>query len=271
MQFKRHVYLLGGAGNVLFQLMKMRSISGSRSFSACPIFINPLIRRILGHTDHPNFYKDIVEVDTGGHMSMPFLLLDIFLYKLFSTSLFTVFDINSKKADVKPIFFDWLYLGYFQNDVNVFSVYESRSVVKEKNHEDVAFSLHIRGGDFVSIDDKFTSPLDVDYYRKAYISVCDYSEGINVNVPAPVVITNDRGLSKKIVSTLDISFSFSKGSSAAEDFNFLNSSKILICSNSTFALMAALTSNVIEVLVVPYFLKERFNNFEHLPFKIIFI
>lgn len=269
MQSKRHVYLLGGAGNILFQLMKMRSISDSRSFSACPIFINPFVRRMLGHTDHPNFYKDLVAVDSGGYIPIPFLFLDIILYKLFSVSLFTVFDINSKKVNVKPIFFDWLYLGYFQNDVNVFSVYESRDLVKRKNHEDVTFSLHIRGGDFASIEDKFTSPLDVDYYRKAYMSVRDYCK--EAEMAAPMVITNDRCLSEEIVSALDIPYSFSKGRSAAEDFDFLNNSKILICSNSTFALMAALTSNVIEVLVVPCFLTERFNNFERLPFKIIFI
>lgn len=269
MYVKRHVYLLGGTGNVLFQLMKMKSLMDANGYSVCDFFINSSVRKVLGHTKHPNFYKQIVNVDAGGYLLLPVLFLDVLLYKILEISLFTVFDINAKKIKIKPVVFDWLYLGYFQDDVDVFSIYKSRDFIKNEKKEKIDFSLHVRGGDFSETDDKFTSPLDIEYYRKAYIVLSEYFGGVNLS--DPVIITNDRKQSEEIVSELNIPLEFSLANSAAEDFLFLNNSKVMICSNSTFALMAALTSNVIEVLVVPSFFREKFNNFEVLPFKVIFI
>lgn len=263
---KRKVILLGGTGNVLFQIMKLQSICGN-NYEVCDFFIKPFVRQLFRHTDHSNDYRRLVKIGAKSDFFLPLLILDIFICKIFNVTFFSVFDLNFVKTKRVPFLFDWFYFGYFQEKVDVKGVYDNKNVLNVGGGAINEVLIHIRGGDFSPSGDVFTNRLEGDYYKKA---ICRLKEEYKVEENY-MVVTNDIQFSKEISGYLNVKFQISNSKDALEDFLLMNCSKVLICSNSTFSLMAALTNSELELLILPSFFKEKFYGFDALPYKVVFV
>tara|TARA_R110000744_G_scaffold346512_1_gene452027 strand:- start:5518 stop:6309 length:792 start_codon:yes stop_codon:yes gene_type:complete len=262
---KRHVYLLGGTGNILFQVMKMQTICKD-SYYICDIFITDLARSFFSHTIHNNDYKNIIKMKKISYFSIPFLLMDLMLAKFFGVTLFSVLDLNSIFVKRKPLLLDWIYFGYFQKGVNVKDIYDNRHLIKSAVAPQNKMVFHVRGGDFDGSKNIFTKKLGKDYYSRA-LSILKYKEKSEV----AVIVTNDKKYAEGLFDDFGWAFELSQSTSALEDFYLMRNSKKLVCSNSTFSFMASLVGSTIELVIIPEFFKEKFHGFEELPFDVEFI
>lgn len=78
-------------------------------------------------------------------------------------------------------------------------------------------------------------------------------------------------MQKKIMNDIGVYKYELVSKNVLQDFHIMRSSKIFITSNSTFSLMAALTSNALEFIIMPKILKDKFRNIEssNLPIKFL--
>lgn len=260
---KRHLYLLGGTGNVLFQIMKIHSVCGDK-FYVCDMFITDFFRRVFSHTIHKNEYRDIVQVPGVSYFSLPILIFDLILARLFRVSFFSVFDLNFVKTYREPIFFDLIYFGYFQQNIDISKIYENRHIVKSHGDLHQVLVAHVRGGDFEGSENVFTKKMGAQYYIRCL-------ERLKLPVDEVLVVTNDSEYAKTLFLSIGMSFEFTKSKTALEDFYIMGSSRYVICSNSTFSFLGCLLGGEVEVMCVPDFFKEKFFGFDNLPFKTEFV
>ena len=109
--------------------------------------------------------------------------------------------------------------------------------------------IHIRGGDFLSINNLNICKLD--YYKNSI----EYA--LSQGLKNFLVISEDQKYSKEITKELKSSFnglqiSILKSDSIINDFNFIRSSKFAILSNSTFSWWASFLSNSKKEFLVPF-------------------
>jgi hypothetical protein len=256
-------YSLGGLGNIYFQVVKAESLNSKYQF--CDFFVGNLVRKLFKHTNHERIHNKLFSINYGGCIFLPLLFLDILVGKLLSKTFFSVLDTNFVQAD--PIFFDFLYFGYFQKNVSAMDYLFASKVIKPSVYnEDYQLCIHIRGGDFGGdTDNVATSKLKSDYYRKCYQLIKSDIEPIG----KVAVVTNDEAYAIKIMKEIDcfdnVIYFFSD---VVEDFSVIRSAKFVICSNSTFALMAALSSKKIEHLLLPSLLYNNINNISELNVRV---
>lgn len=262
---KKYFFSIGGAGNVFFQVVKARKLNCEYMFS--DFFVSSAIRNVLGHTVHKNVYKSLFNIPSGGTYMLPIFLLDVLFAKTFRFSLFTTLDLRTTK--VRPLLMQLVYCGYFQDGVDVVDIYNSGDVINlPKSSEEFDLCVHIRGGDFSSVNNtnKATMPLTKDYYINAFNKM----EGVN-DIKKIAVVTNDQKMSMEILDEIGLTNYELFSGDELSDFCMMNNSKKVICSNSTFAIMAALSSRKITDLVMPRLFEEKFTNFNSLPFKVQFV
>lgn len=212
-------FLLGGTGNQLHQYMT------SNPGSLYSNFFNSKFISILFKLSNHERFIDFPSIGVFHLMAiMPLVLIDLFLSRFFSFSIFTNFDINFTKSYPLIHLFD---VGYFLNHpyqnslpkLNNFDEYKELS-------EDHYACIHIRGGDLLnsSAIEKY-GKLDESYYKIAI------SNSKNLNF---IVITDDIPYAKSLLANFDNSFEF-KNSSLIDDFYTGLHSKYFISSNSTLS------------------------------------
>ena len=108
--------------------------------------------------------------------------------------------------------------------------------------------IHIRGGDFISIN-KFNI-CKVDYYKNSI------RYAISRGLKDFIIISEDQRYSKEIIKELkkcfaNLKISLLKSTSIENDFNIIRSSKLAILSNSTFSWWASFLSNTKQEFLVP--------------------
>jgi hypothetical protein len=250
---KKIVYLIGGTGNIFFQLKK--AYESSVDFVASDIFIKASVRRIFNQTNHNNIQNEIFLIKTV-LLKLPQLLLlsiDLLLAKLFGFALFTTIDIRNISAT--PLVYSYIFFGYFQEEVSLGSIQGVKNIIKPyfcKDYQELDNVIHIRGGDFLDVN----WSLDFEYYRKAVQEFIEEGEGDFFTV-----VTNDIGYSQQLMDDIkmDIQFKILKNDEKT-DFRIMNSCKNMICSNSTFALTSALTGKNIRKITLPKVLMNKFRN-----------
>lgn len=246
------IFLLGGAGNVFFQLLHMSK--KDCEFEVSPFFISKTVRKLLGHTEHRLIHSQIFSYGRGVSarylktlFALVILLLDLCLARVFKKSLFTTFDLRQIK--LQPSLFDFISIGYFQAGVKATDI-RSSDLLKIGGEALCDLCVHVRGGDFV----RYNTTLTGKYYDDALNSI-DFN-GFTKNM----VVTNDVNyameLVGKIAPLLQLDYT---SNDEVSDFLLLNSSSVVVCSNSTFAFVAALTSTHIRKLILPSELAEKFD------------
>ena len=116
--------------------------------------------------------------------------------------------------------------------------------------------IHIRGGDFLSINNLNICKLD--YYKNS-IEYC-----LSKGAKTFMVICEDKSYGKDLIKELknyftDLRISILKSDSIKNDFNLIRSSKLAILSNSTFSWWASFLSNSKKEFLVPsnFSIKEK--------------
>lgn len=252
----RIVFLIGGAGNVFFELVKL-SRTG-HEFVTSDFFIRSRVRKLLKHTDHPRVHGELFS-HKKAHYYFPYLLVLIFdcvLAKLFSRTLFSLIDLRGLQG--KPLVNEVIYFGYFQKGVGLSEIRDSRHVVlKLKGLQEKLQKrnvIHIRGGDFI----KYGSELAENYYQLAIKKMIEnIGSRVDLNF---LVVTNDVDYATKIMNSAFEETCYEIVSNdELMDYQVLHEAKNLVCSNSTFAMTAGLTGSNIEHIVMP---KEFLNKFD---------
>jgi hypothetical protein len=239
----RVLFSIGGAGNVFFEVLKMESIG--ENYTVSEFLVSKPVRFILKHTNHNNFFCKLFRVAVKKHpIAAIILLIDIFLAFLFRFTLFSVIQIRSIKAH--PVVIDWLYLGYFQKNTELFDISQNKGLIRASDMKhNCELCIHIRGGDFLT----YNSDLNVSYYVRAIENLKLDIKSIRVSI-----VTNDSLYAKKVMDRVTKVHNFNYeiiSGTEISDFYYINSAKYLLCSNSTFALTAGLTSKNIREVVIP--------------------
>ena len=108
--------------------------------------------------------------------------------------------------------------------------------------------IHIRGGDFISIEK--LNICKVDYYKNSI------KYALSNGLKNFIVISEDQKYSKEIIKELkkcfaNLQISLLQSTSIEKDFNIIRSSKLAILSNSTFSWWASFLSNTKKEFLVP--------------------
>lgn len=245
----RMVFLLGGAGNVYFQLLEMEK--NGFNFAYSDILINKVVRKVLRHTDHAPIYEELFTMPQRrnflGVLLLPLVVIDYILSKLFGLSFFTTFDLRSIK-NRSPIF-SLIWIGYFQDAVKLSDMKKYNILKPIAVNDGLLNVMHIRGGDFIH----YEGALGVDYYEQA-IKYADFS-GNDITI-----VTDDIAFSKEMVGQLSLDrFNVSIISEdSISDFQKIASATRIVSSNSTFALVASISSPALEKAVYPDSLIQKF-------------
>tara|TARA_B100000161_G_scaffold263757_1_gene235695 strand:+ start:630 stop:1448 length:819 start_codon:yes stop_codon:yes gene_type:complete len=108
--------------------------------------------------------------------------------------------------------------------------------------------IHIRGGDFISIEK--LNICKVDYYKNSI------KYALSKGLKNFIVISEDQKYSKEIIKELkkcfaNLQISLLQSTSIEKDFNIIRSSKLAILSNSTFSWWASFLSKTKKEFLVP--------------------
>ncbi len=248
---KKKLFIIGGAGNVYFQQLYMK-INGYE-YSVSELLISKKIRNMLGHTHHELAADRLLNYQRSERFFINIVfVLDLCIGFLFRKTLFTIVDLRSLKTDA--LLKDFFYVGYFQEDLNV-NFQACYGLIKENLNCDAMeydLCIHIRGGDFI----KSNSQLTEKYYRASIELMKSKVDMAAFNV---VIVTNDISFAKLVLQNVSLGKTcrFIKGN-AVDDLSIMMTSKNLISSNSTFALMAAIEGNNKNIIILP---KELLNKF----------
>ena len=253
--------MVGGLGNQLFQTAALLKYKRNKE---------KVIISFLGDIHVPkrvNCLKSIFEIPEWLYFdnSMKLNLLT----KLFARSsaglrfgsFFPLCGINDRNFHFKKSQFlrqKLLFLdGYFNQNWNYS---ELNSLFKKLNLTPINLNekhlklcnqsavIHIRGGDFLSIENLNICKLD--YYKNSI------NYALSKGLKDFIVISEDQIYGKQVIKKLkqsfcDLQISILRSGSIKNDFNLIRSSKFAILSNSTFSWWASFLSNSKKEFLVP--------------------
>ena len=253
--------MVGGLGNQLFQTAALLKYRHNKE---------KVIISFLGDIHIPkraNCLKSIFEIPDWLYFDNSVKLN--LITKLFARSsaglrfgsFFPLFGINDRNFHFKKSHFlrqKLLFLdGYFNQNWTYNELYSLIRKLKlipiNLNEEQLKLCnqnvvIHIRGGDFLSIDNLNICKLD--YYKNAI------NYALSKGLKDFIVISEDQIYGKEVIKKLkesfyDLQISILKSDSIKNDFNVIRSSKFAILSNSTFSWWASFLSNSKKEFLVP--------------------
>ena len=248
---KKILFLLGGSGNIFFQIANLEN--KKCDYRVSDLFLYPSVRRVLGHTNHRNIHREMFKIDRESRLTnilLPVLLFDVLFSKIFGYCFFSNIDLRFCKG--KPVVYSFIYFGYFQNDASLADIRNCKEKIINYKNSDYDLNkvvVHIRGGDFLTNK----CVLGREYYESAVKAVKERSQ----DRLEFVVVTDDVKWSTNIMEGVISKTIINKYE--LFDFGYLNNCKTVIASNSTFALIAILTNQSVERIIMPIDTYEKFN------------
>lgn len=238
---KIEIYLMGGLGNVLYQLNHGDYLT-SKGFEViyCDYFLDKnFFTWISGWSIHGTKgdllslgIYDIYKFKTRSFVSIFSLLLSKFFKINFLGALFTQHHYSTLKSV-------HVLCGYFHLNTPISS--KLCNLIRKKKKSSVYKAIiHYRGGDY----NESIYPCIDRYYSK----VIDQISPLSFNV-----VTNDRKSVPDFILKSDGFAGFTDSCTSLDDFLIMVNSEILICANSTFSWWAAEFSDAIVYEPDPYF------------------
>jgi hypothetical protein len=253
MKKNKTIYLMGGSGNVFFQINYGYFLieKGYKvKFSTILISSNKIINRLLNWSDHEtlSFLNSLgmgkkIELVDGSIMTLAMLFVSKMIKKPFFGYCFD----GSSRARVNEECCK-VHLGYYYDRVPISIGFVSdirelsRNYIENKNSDFLkkinklskAFVIHYRAGDFLLQQDLKLSDL---YYTK-----------VLKNKGNTYLISNNKNYSLTYLSSLTSQrIEFIGDKTALDDFILLMHSSNMILSNSTFSWWAAECSNADKI------------------------
>lgn len=251
------VYLMGGLGNVLFQINYAHNLR-SRGFDVVLngylLNENFITKKILGWSSHDTLSLlkdlDVISLFKFENRITIYFLLGL-LSKIVNKNIFSCQYFGLAAPECENLKATHLF-GYFHIKNPICSEFVSivkRAIannicrpdlkrVKENLRQiGTSWVIHIRGGDY-KFDQNFA--IDMDYYIEATKGKDNF-----------YVITNDRNYSEKVLSNINLKFDFVCSNDALEDFLILTISNNKILANSTFSWWAAELGSENSLIIQP--------------------
>ncbi len=249
----KHIWLLGGFGNVLFQyLMAQVLLEKGKQVKFVSTYTEPsvLTKTIMGLHIHKPLYDEIINKDDMKRVGWVYAYTVTFLGKL---------------SKILRKHFNWV--GYYFNEdlieepksKNIIGYFQSKYFLdKHKEQlvnlgkllqetyaktERLPIVVHYRKG-----DSDWTRTAQ-EYDKKILEQLSQESEPI-------LVVTDDKNKARENFKSLPNVY-YSDAKSAIEDFSYMVSSQKLYLSSSTFSWWAAHTLPKGTQIVAPYFLAEE--------------
>jgi hypothetical protein len=252
---EKTIYLMGGFGNVLFQLNYLYNLrsQGISVNADCTLLNNGfLIKKILRWTDHRtldilNDLQLLDDVDVKHDRFNNILAGAVAKFVGRDVLWSRYYGLDAPLA--KDVTADHIF-GYFHksNPINTLFVKKIRNAISQQfisddfSHVREAlkkvgnnFVVHVRGGDYAQ-DSSFA--ISNDYYKKALSGhgKC-------------YIVTNDKVFSRTIFKDIEIEYEFLDTKTALEDFIVLALSGSKILANSTFSWWAAELSDPDSIII----------------------
>lgn len=239
---RKKVFLIGGFGNNLIQMYTAYKANECKYPEISNIFNNTHIRKLLGHTNHFNFFKNnnlgIKNISIFWYFVV---LFDLFLSLVFKISLFSRIDLL--KINAMPLIKEIIYLGYFQNNISMIDLSkflrefisntDLNVDVKENKQTNKICVIHFRGGDFNDVG----LVKNYAFYKKSMDIIKKYDREVRFKV-----VTNDKALFLKIFDKIDLNEIDLISGSMQDDFKEILLCNYFIGTFSTFSIIAALAS-----------------------------
>lgn len=251
---KKVIYLSGGFGNQLFQMLAAMHLSNIKN----SVFIDTTLiergfeaEKLLGWKVHGNFVTEIFEnqFEFGRRPKALFAydLALLYLSKTFKIRWFSHKYLHTQERkinkDVK------IYMGYFQN-LEIYSSSQFKrylgsfeKLISTKKLQDRTV-VHFRGGDSEWAQEH------LPYYTKVF----DIAQIQNLPI---TIVTDDVLYCKKLLQDYDFEYSI-ESNNVLDDFEFLASSKTIFTAPSTFSWWAAILQNDKKKIYMPKFFQARF-------------
>ena len=247
---KKKVFFIGGFGNNLIQLYAAYKANDNKYPEISNIFINPNIRKLLGHTNHFNFFNNNdLGIKNISILWYFVVIFDLFLSLVFKITLFSRIDLLRAKG--KPLIKEIIYLGYFQSNTSLIhlsaflrefiSNTELNIDVKDNKQKNNICIVHFRGGDFNDIG----LVKNYDFYKTSMDRIKDYDPEVQFKV-----VTNDKELFLKTFDKIDLNNIQLISGSMQDDFKEILLCNYFIGTYSTFSIIAALASKKCTKIVL---------------------
>lgn len=233
----KKIWLLGGFGNVLFQILAYRVIKkekGNNVFYVEKLTEKNIITKLIKWSTHQKLYSDLIQSYEIKKVNILPAFLVVFLAtiskrtgKFFSLSSFysSKLFLDEKKKLADNIF------GYFQEkeflSKNLEELHKLGDDLKNKygNSEKIPIVVHFRKGDTGWPDDR----------RLYYEKVRELLKEENGNI---IIVTDSKDDAMEFFSELK-NFEISNSTNALDDFKIMLSANKLYCAPSTFSWWAA--------------------------------
>lgn len=253
---KRIIYLSGGFGNQLFQIMAAAHLS-SLNFN---VFIdtslverNFITEKLLGWKIHGNFVEqNFAQNFRFGKRPQINVLYDLAILSLSNALNGRVFSHEFVRTERNFIHPDAkIIMGYFQNlrmySSDQFERYLKllETIISSKSLQNRTV-IHFRWGD------SDWAKKHSSYYSKVF------EIAKNINKPVKIV-TDDELNCKRFLQNYDLKYTI-ESNDVLSDFDFLANSKVIFTAPSTFSWWAAILRNNKKEIYMPKFFEERFVN-----------
>tara|TARA_B100000989_G_C19526484_1_gene467177 strand:- start:2454 stop:3236 length:783 start_codon:yes stop_codon:yes gene_type:complete len=241
---KKKLFIIGGVGNVYFQLIYVNSFKVEYNISN--LLVSQRTRKLLGHAHFNLSAEKLLNINYSENIfSSTIFLLDLFFGKLFKKTFFTEVDLNSFKSS--PLIYTLFFVGYFQDKAKI-NLKKNNNLIRDELARPIKrydLTIHFRGGDFIKHDIEI-SP---DYYSR---SINLIRSKLNLDNLKIIAVTNDKIFAQRQLENVPFKLNYSIVSdNEINDFNLMMSSRHFIASNSTFSLIAAFERNQKGITIIP--------------------
>lgn len=254
------IYLQGGFGNVLFQLVHYLSL---RNNGHNPVFVDTLtkknlITRLLGWKIHDKIYLDIfqdlgVTVQGQSFLKTAAIMILGKLSQRLKTPVFSTY------------FFSDLYKDpYLTQSNHVFGYFQSKRYLESKQNEilQIANALQKRYlfkglKPYIAVHYRYGDSVWAREYEAYYTAV---KQNIQPN-NSVIVLTDSKERAKEFFKDLEVSSLQILSNSPLEDFSYMVSAKELYCAPSTFSWWASHSLRNESKVCFPVFLFNKLGLF----------
>lgn len=251
----KRLYLIGGFGNILFQLLAFYSLQKNKKIKIKLVDVltqKNIFTKIMGWKIHKPIYNHIIKKDNFNNPNLLMITFDFFCFYI--SKLIKKPFLNREfvlEYSVFPNYDNISIIGYFQNlsnfsqnEIHLFCNYVSKRLNIGQIVDRTV--IHFRWGDSV------WAKKNEEYYKTVRQIIKSKKENY-------YLITDDKKKSKEFFKDTKLKITI-VSNSEIEDFIFLARSKNIYCAPSTFSWWASMICNSEKNITMPIFFKEYFNN-----------
>jgi hypothetical protein len=250
------IYLQGGFGNVLFQLVHYLSL---RNNGHNPVFVDTLTKknlmtRLLGWKIHDKIYLDVFQ-DLG---------VTVQVQSFLKTAAIMILGKLSQRLNTPVLstyFFSDLYKDrYLTQSNHVFGYFQSKRYLKSKQKEILQIAKVLQNRymfqdlePYLAVHYRYGDSVWAREYEAYYTAVKQNIQPNN-NV---IILTDSKERAEEFFKDLEVSSLQIMSNTPLEDFSYLVSAKELYCALSTFSWWAAQCVSSTKSVYLPHFLENK--------------